>query len=77
MYLLQPCPLPPSSPPHPSLSKERDNLLVEISALQQSSSKLNEDTIFDLKQRIEDLHMDKDALAAQVKNLRREVTMLK
>ena len=60
-----------------SLFQERDNLVLEIEALQQSSSKLNEDRIFELKQRIEDLLMDRDSLSTQSRSLKREVSSLR
>ena len=55
----------------------RDGLVLEVEALQQSSSKLNEDRIFELKQRIEDLLMENDALTVQGQTLKREVSSLK
>ena len=60
-----------------SLFQERDNLVLEIEALQQSSSKLNEDRIFELKQRIEDLLMDRDSFSTQNRSLKREVSSLR
>ncbi|XP_064405216.1 disks large homolog 5-like isoform X2 [Halichondria panicea] len=59
-----------------SLYQERDDLVLEINALQQSSSKLNEERIFDLKQRIEDLLMEQDALSSRNSNLKREGSMM-
>lgn len=55
----------------------RDGLVLEVEALQQSSSKLNEDRIFELKQRIEDLLMENDTLTVQGQTLKREVNSLK
>ena len=52
-------------------------MVVEIDALQQSSSKLSEERIFDLKQRIEDLHSENDSLAGQNKSLKREISSLR
>ena len=60
-----------------SLFQERDNLIMEIDALQQSSTKLHEDRIFELKQRIEDLLMERDSLSAQAKSLKREANSLR
>ena len=60
-----------------NLFQERDNLVLEIEALQKSSSKLNEDRIYELKQRIEDLLMEKDSLSTQTRNLKREVSSLR
>ena len=51
--------------------------MVEIDALQQSSSKLSEDRIYELKLRIEDLLMENDNLAGQNKSLKREVNSLR
>ena len=50
---------------------------MEVEALQESSSKLNEDRIFELKQRIEDLLMENDTLSGQGQTLKREVTSLR
>lgn len=55
----------------------RDGLLLEVEALQKSSSKLNEDRIFELKQRIEDILMENDELTAQSQTLKREVSSLR
>ena len=55
----------------------RSDLLLEVEALQESSSKLNEDRIFELKQRIEDLLMENEAIMAQGQTLRREVSSLR
>ncbi len=55
----------------------RDDLVLEIEALQQSSSKLSEERIFDLKQRIEDLLMEQDALSSRNSNLKREASMMR
>jgi len=60
-----------------NLFQERDNLVLEIEALQKSSSKLNEDRIYELKQRIEDLLMEKDSLSTQTRSLKREVNSLR
>ena len=51
--------------------------MLELEALQQSSSKLNEDRIFELKQRIEDLLMENDTLTVQGQTLKREVSSLR
>ena len=56
---------------------QRDGLLLEVEALQESSSKLNEDRIFEMKQRIEDLLMENDSLNAQAQALKREVNSLR
>lgn len=48
-----------------------------MEALQESSSKLNEDRIFELKQRHEDVLMENDSLNAQGQALRREVSSLR
>ena len=55
----------------------RDDLLLEIKALQQSSSQLNEERIYDLKQRIEDLLMEQDAITSRNTNLKREASMMR
>ncbi len=55
----------------------RDDLVLEIDSLQQSSSKLNEDRIFELKQRIEDVLMEQDALSSRNSNLKREATLMR
>ena len=55
----------------------RDGLLLEVEALQESSSKLNEERIFELKQRIEDLLMENDTMTAQNQTLKREVGSLR
>lgn len=52
-------------------------MVVEIDALQQSSSKLTEDRIYDLKQRIEDLLMENDNVIGENKSLKREVNSLR
>jgi FtsZ-binding cell division protein ZapB len=52
-------------------------LVVEIKALQQSSSKLSEDRIYELKQRNEELLMDNDSLKGQSKGLKKEVSSLR
>ena len=59
------------------LFQERDNLVLEIEALQKSSSKLNEERIYELKQRIEDYLMERDSLSTQARNLKREVNSLR
>ncbi|CAI8046659.1 Disks large homolog 2 [Geodia barretti] len=59
-----------------SLFQERDGLVLEIEALQTSSNKLNEDRIFDLKQRIEDLMMERDTLNAHSKQQKKELSSL-
>jgi hypothetical protein len=59
-----------------SLFQERDSLVLEIEALQSSSNKLNEERIFDLKQRIEDLMMERDTLNAQSKQQKKELSSL-
>ena len=51
--------------------------MVEIDALQQSSSKLSEDRIYELKQRIEDLLMENESLGSQTKSLKREISSLR
>lgn len=51
--------------------------VLEIEALQSSSNKLNEDRIFDLKQRIEDLMMERDTLNAQNKQQKKELSSLR
>ena len=51
--------------------------MVEIEALQHSSSKLNEERIFELKQRIEDIMVERDTLSAQRQGLKREVSSLR
>ena len=55
----------------------RDGLVLEVDALQQSSSKLNEDRIFELKQRLEDLLMENDTLSEEGQRLKREVKSLR
>jgi hypothetical protein len=50
---------------------------LEIEALQTSSNKLNEDRIFDLKQRIEDLMMERDTLNAHSKQQKKELSSLR
>ena len=55
----------------------RDGLLLEVEALQESSSKLNEDKIFELKQRLEDLLMENDAMSEEGQRLKREVKSLR
>lgn len=44
-----------------SVIREKSDLVLEIEDLQRSASKLNEDHIFELKQKIESLHMELDA----------------
>lgn len=51
--------------------------MLEIEALQSSSNKLNEDRIFDLKQRIEDLMMERDTFNAQNKQQKKELSSLR
>ena len=51
--------------------------VLEIEALQSSSNKLNEERIFDLKQRIEDLMMERDTLNAQSKQQKKELSSLR
>ena len=48
-----------------------------MEALQESSSKLNEDRIFELKQRLEDLLMENDTLSEEGQRLKREVKSLR
>lgn len=57
--------------------EERGSLLLELEEMQQSSSKLAEDHIFDLKQSNEDLHIEIDRLTAQNKSLSRELAAYK
>ena len=52
-------------------------MVLEIEALQKTSSKLSEERIFELKQRIEDLLMERDSICSQNKGLKREVTSLR
>ena len=61
------------TPSHP----HSNDMVLEIEALQQSSSKLNEERIFELKQRIEDLLMEQDALSTRNTNLKREASMMR
>ena len=51
--------------------------MLEIEALQNSSNKLNEERIFDLKQRIEDLMMERDTLNAHSKQQKKELSSLR
>ena len=51
--------------------------VLEIEALQSSSNKLNEERIFDLKQRIEDLMMERDTLNAQNKQQKKELSLIR
>ena len=55
----------------------RDGLVLEVEALQQSSSKLNEERIFELKQRLEDILMDNDTMSEEGQRLKREVKSLR
>lgn len=57
--------------------EERGSLLLELEEMQQSSSKLAEDHIFDLKQSNEDLHIEIDRLTTQNKSLSRELAAYK
>lgn len=51
--------------------------VLEIEALQSSSNKLNEERIFDLKQRIEDLMMERDTFNAHNKQQKKEISSLR
>ncbi len=51
--------------------------MVELEALQQSSMKLSEDRIYELKQKLEDTLMENDGINGENKRLKREVNSLR
>lgn len=59
-----------------ALFQEKSSLLVEIDGLQHSVHKQNEDRIFELKQALENIHMERDGLQSRNRTLSGRVNQL-